>query len=437
MAASSSNPFRSKAGSSLSSSAEAHDRFPPLDAIDTSQINSPPPKTSFKDEEDDEPSGQEAKPKSTKPAKKVRVLTPPPLSPDSPEMLAHSSQLGNLPQPDAAFDEYDVFGGVPATQNHVEPALPVPQAVEGGPPANPFSKTLQDIEGSQELNEQRKEEGEALKAANTSKPAMDVDAFRRLLLTGKAAGDAPPAELPVDDTESTQQKGKKAPPPPPSSRHGKTLRAEVKSELEPEVASLATSEAQSSDEEDESSEEQSSESEEDDSDEAEAEAPAATPKRALPAPPPRRRAGADDDEPPSQIASPESKAEQVKSPNAPAPPPPRRPHANPKQNSAQTTPSASTSSVPQAEAQDSKPGKVAAPPPPPTRSRRPMSIHGAEAVGKRIPSAKENSIAPPPPPPRQRGSSEADRASSGKSADILADLDALRREVDALRGQMN
>jgi hypothetical protein len=54
---------------------------------------------------------------------------------------------------------------------------------------------------------------------------------------------------------------------------------------------------------------------------------------------------------------------------------------------------------------------------------------------------------PPPPPPRNRGSSpntdgsrkasgEAHGAGSGNSADILADLDALRREVDALRGQM-
>jgi hypothetical protein len=109
------------------------------------------------------------------------------------------------------------------------------------------------------------------------------------------------------------------------------------------------------------------------------------------------------------------------------------------------------------------------PPPPParnasTRSKRPPSVHSVEAPTRRMSS---HAGLPPPPPPRQRGGSkgsvdgvvvgpkpgvdavrilegtfaeepEGSRAAEepGASTDILADLTALQREVDALRGKV-
>lgn len=109
------------------------------------------------------------------------------------------------------------------------------------------------------------------------------------------------------------------------------------------------------------------------------------------------------------------------------------------------------------------------PPPPParnasTRSKRPPSVHSIEAPTRRMSS---HAGLPPPPPPRQRGGSkgsvdgvvigtkpgvdavrilegtfaeepEGSRAAEepGASTDILADLTALQREVDALRGKV-
>ncbi|KAK4444973.1 hypothetical protein QBC34DRAFT_168591 [Podospora aff. communis PSN243] len=114
--------------------------------------------------------------------------------------------------------------------------------------------------------------------------------------------------------------------------------------------------------------------------------------------------------------------------------------------------------------------KLFPPPPPParnasTRSKRPPSVSSLDATSRRV----GNPMAPPPPPPRQRGSSkgsvdgsaltsrkgsaEGVRVLEGKLAeeptqdaapvdklgaapDILADLTALQREVDALRGKV-
>ncbi|RKK14494.1 hypothetical protein BFJ65_g11054 [Fusarium oxysporum f. sp. cepae] len=123
-----------------------------------------------------------------------------------------------------------------------------------------------------------------------------------------------------------------------------------------------------------------------------------------------------------------------------------------------------------------------APPPPPARNtsvRRPASIRSVDSSSRRISfeAKPHNQMAPPPPPRRQRGSSrgsvdgprrtsldgvgkagssqvaeeEPDNVAAtvgsgptspqsanepGKSVDILADLDALQREVDALRGKL-
>ncbi|KAH8888649.1 hypothetical protein GQ53DRAFT_749049 [Thozetella sp. PMI_491] len=147
------------------------------------------------------------------------------------------------------------------------------------------------------------------------------------------------------------------------------------------------------------------------------------------------------------------------------------------------SPAASSSSLSQAPGQ----GKLIPPPPPPARnasvrSNRPASVSSFDGVSRRVSREKEGgAIAPPPPPPRQRGSSKSsiDAPSLGprrtsiesvkfrggsraeeseiaivkeedegttlpadpepipesEATNILADLDALRREVDALRGQ--
>jgi hypothetical protein len=183
--------------------------------------------------------------------------------------------------------------------------------------------------------------------------------------------------------------------------------------------------------------------------------------------------------------------------HAPAPPPPRRPHTGSRQVSA-TSPTAASFTVsplasPPASYIDIEPfsvspdhlnsvretpppgaPKLAAPPPPPKRNtsvRRPLSVQSVEAISRRVP--RSDGTAPPPPPPRTRGSSRsslegpprrlssdsfihlhsgmvapqshamdvsADGASTlatGKGVDILADLTALQREVDALRGKLN
>lgn len=114
------------------------------------------------------------------------------------------------------------------------------------------------------------------------------------------------------------------------------------------------------------------------------------------------------------------------------------------------------------------PSKLSPPPPPPTRKqsiRRPPSVRSMESSNGPVPARrasreKEGGTAPPPPPPpRSRGSSrqnadlsvfggegtqieDVEATSAGDSSatsvsgiqgvDILADLDALQREVDAL-----
>lgn len=118
--------------------------------------------------------------------------------------------------------------------------------------------------------------------------------------------------------------------------------------------------------------------------------------------------------------------------------------------------------------------KLSPPPPPParhasTRSKKPASVSSLDAISRRVAGPLQP---PPPPPPRQRGSSKGSidgvavstrkvstdgaRIHEGKLAeepavtpvsaepveqtstapDILADLTALQREVDALRGKV-
>ncbi|KYK57187.1 hypothetical protein DCS_04194 [Drechmeria coniospora] len=278
-----SNPFRKKV--------PQEDRTPspskPSLRI-TSGGNSPLP--------DDRFSSTDALPAGApKPVKKrVRVLSPPPQSPERPLDDGVAAALGAaVADHDAAghglgrdpflgaysTDDSDAesiatsrptsaaVGGLAATPTAPAASASAPSG-PAGPQVNPFSKTLHDLESPMdpELGKQQRDEGEALKAANAAaRQSLDVDAFHRLLMTGKVddqppstqhgpptktnigTGDRPwnPPDSSDDDEEaefearlgsssnppspnppspSKTRNEKKAPPPPPSSRHGKSLR---------------------------------------------------------------------------------------------------------------------------------------------------------------------------------------------------------------------
>jgi hypothetical protein len=183
---------------------------------------------------------------------------------------------------------------------------------------------------------------------------------------------------------------------------------------------------------------------------------------------------------------------------APAPPPPRRPQSSHRPASLQPSPTSATFHIPpnpthtshhhpdsvistptqelsapieltSAPSLPSPPtqGKVSAPPPPPARNssvRRPPSVHSSTDPPSRHASGetknRDSMLPPPPPPSRRRGNSKSsvegssqrtsldgvsgkapsqtiapkERVEPGHGDAILADLDALKREVEALRG---
>ncbi|KAM0324878.1 hypothetical protein ACHAQA_007844 [Verticillium albo-atrum] len=194
----------------------------------------------------------------------------------------------------------------------------------------------------------------------------------------------------------------------------------------------------------------------------------------------------DEAQPRSSVDSQRSRSESIRTRDVPAPPPPRRPATITRTSASfpslasPTSPFSDVESSPfeatqtlDARTSEQAP-KISPPPPPPARkasTRRPQP-KDPEAASRRVEGReKENNIAPPPPPPRQRGSSkgsmdgpavsqrtsldsvrvftppahdhtnkgaiveESGEGLPGESLNILADLDALQREVDALRGQ--
>lgn len=550
-----SNPFRKQGGG-----APPQLQIPPIDPVSTSSSSSstpppPPPATTFRTSaaspplhddleeayrppEDagrhDNDGGEEGQHggvrRRSKVVKKVRVLSPPPLSPDTPaDDWSYRDAGGALPPPPPPY-ALSSSAADPFTSE----ATPTPQEDTGlglgPPPANPFSKTLEDLENSssaakkhEDLIEERREEGAALKAANVARGSLDVDAFKRLLMTGHtgegqvatsgAAEEAAqnisrdieatrPAVAPEaaagdtggeSDSSMTVQFGtrKKAPPPPPSSRHGRSIKTadargspdtmgETKP-LSPEPVQVATKTE----------------------DEGES---ATVARKPVPAPPPRRGharmeskaeqalTAKDDEAPPrssTESALP-TRSNSVRQPGAPAPPPPRRPQASHRPVSLQPSPTSATFNLPLASTAhlahhhpdsmistptqehtaaplDRPPHslppdppnhvKLSAPPPPPARNtsvRRPPSVHSTEPTSRRTSGETKNRdstmLPPPPPPARKRGNSRSSveaapqRASmDGKRREgavpghgdaILADLDALKREVDALRGKL-
>lgn len=525
--ASSSNPFRKNATQHTES------RFPPIDSIDAAQLF-PPPKTSFRDE-NVPPAAQSPAidTNKAKVVKKVRVLSPPPRSPDSPEWTTgyFPSTTQTYAQERDPFDSVDNDWDDAAATPPPQPALPQVRplmAMETQRPvqvvANPFSKKKTQEDGNpKELKEHVREEGKVLKAAQSARRSLNVDSFKRLLMTGAAS--PPSSPLPTDSSDNDQadrsrpaqeastavptNKEKKAPPPPPSSRHGKVIRpgqsvtsaeSPVTSPREKPAEQAAYFNEPSRPGLSRESSASSNSSEEDVAVGVETHPPALTAspdqidtsisppnnvKKPVPAPPPRRqprievKTGASDsqeNEPPPRASmdSIPSRSNSVRHGiNAPAPPPPRRTTSGSRQPG---TPQSSTFihppdfDTPRTSMESAS--RPMAPPPPPTRNpstRRPRSLYGLESSHRRpLTEIKPRDVvAPPPPPSRIRGSSQSStdgpsgRASldsarkprssadgfgdlgdtraqqTGQSVDILADLESLQREVDALRGRMS
>ncbi|TEA20586.1 hypothetical protein C8034_v008561 [Colletotrichum sidae] len=504
------NPFRRKAAStSLSSSTPqpvTTSSF--LESITSgiSRENVPPP--------------PEVRPAKAKVVKRVRVLSPPPSSPSSPESV-HSRGFG---RPDVSSDDGsdddddDQFSKrFPELPGGLPEAAPLRIANANNTPDNPFGKTLQDLEGLAT---------EKVTSGGTNK-SMDVNAFKTLLLTGQPSGS--PAQqaspLPTDmntnaatglfappggdtsryrDAALTSAPAKRK-PPPPSSRHGRRISVQTPERLV--ISSETTSPVSPSDfnkplppapsshageTEDIFAREAAGKLPELDTPTPNSTSTPALPapgKRPTPAPPPRRgharsqsltasagpntpTASYEAETPPrSSMESQRSCSESFRSITAPAPPPPRRPLASHRQ-SLQLTSSSTTSlnaASPAPTEADIHPAntlpKTSPPPPPPARNtstRRPASVRSFDATSRKLSGGREN--VPPPPPPRQRGSSRSSLdgpgrrpsvdstrafamnvpeetgpgevppgANVGKGADILADLVALQREVDALR----
>ncbi|KAL7923353.1 hypothetical protein ACQKWADRAFT_61025 [Trichoderma austrokoningii] len=535
--ASSSNPFRKPATTQHAQGP----RFPAIDSISAVQLF-PPPKTSFRDE-NVPPAAAQSPSHKAKVVKKVRVLSPPPRSPDSPELTA--SYFNNNSAAQAYAQEQDPFSNAVVDENSWEdasataattpPPQPQPALPQGRQPlmetttqmqrpvqavANPFSKkkTTTTTTTTQDLKEDVREEGEALRAAQSARRSLNVDSFKRLLMTGDASplSSASPADSSSSDHDHINRaqdaaapaaaranKEKKAPPPPPSSRHGKVIKpghgvTSSESVISSPVERLAEPVAHHKEPSRpvlsrESSASSASSIEEDlpvkfdshpaaltsspDQMDASSTTPPHNAKKAVPAPPPRRQpktntVDSQESEPPPRTSMDSilSRSGSVRqSVNAPAPPPPRRTISSSKHPSHPSTSQSSTHmhppelDPPRTSLDSTRP--MAPPPPPPARNpstRRPQSLYGLESSQRRAMSdikPPRDTVAPPPPPSRSQSStggrsgrtsldsarkprtsaddfSDLNEQYLGQSVDILADLESLQREVDALRGKM-
>ncbi|OLN90013.1 hypothetical protein CCHL11_07205 [Colletotrichum chlorophyti] len=491
---------------------------------------------------DNIPPPPEVRPAKPKVVKRVRVLSPPPSSPSSPESV-HSRGFGRPDDSsdDGSEDDQDPFEKrFPELPGGLPEAAPLRIANANNTPDNPFGKTLQNLEG---LTDEKHSSGGTAKS-------MDVNAFRMLLLTGQAGAGTPPHQNPQPHQSLPRPSGPEASfptpepetqrgsqdaterdaenrtssvvplpatrkkPPPPSSRHGRKI--SIQTPEHPNTSSETAVPASPSDINKPLPSAPGSHGRNETEDvfareaagkvpERESPTPTSTPTPALlasgkkptPAPPPRRGharsqsmtasagantpspAGYEADTPPrSSMESQRSRSESFRSINAPAPPPPRRPHASHRQSFQLATPSPASFNAASPAASDAEnstlapgvpPAKISPPPPPPARNpstRRPPSLRSIDAPSRKVSGGRDKESAPPPPPPRQRGSSRGSMdgygpgirrtsidsvravgsnvpeepsaedsafADVGKGADILADLDALQREVDALR----
>ncbi|KAI1148687.1 hypothetical protein F4825DRAFT_86927 [Nemania diffusa] len=209
----SNNPFRRTPGAAsvnpaASSSTSINSSFdvdgsPAASAATTTR----PPFTTFKASvpaterrDEEEQPVQQQKPKKI--VKKVRVQSPPPSSPEDAAPVTRFPALeeldGNSDDDDdstsdssksdnQADDPFSTASIDPDNQLVSEP--PLPQI-----PPNPFARTLQDIEGK---GHARDGNPAAVAIPTTSKGSLDVDSFKRLLLTGYSNLPNPPQISPA------------------------------------------------------------------------------------------------------------------------------------------------------------------------------------------------------------------------------------------------
>ncbi|KAG6284950.1 hypothetical protein E4U09_007543 [Claviceps aff. purpurea] len=156
--------------------------------------------------------------KENKPVRRVRVLSPPPLSPDASVWSLDGAQPpGSHSDDTLRFSDLDPasdpFGGTSSTDESDRDRdgtmtqsyhLVQEKAAVVTTPANPFSNPSSHVQGPGDLQTERREEGEVLKAAAAGKKALNVDAFRSLLMTGRV-GDEQHHEPTAKQTLSTVQ----------------------------------------------------------------------------------------------------------------------------------------------------------------------------------------------------------------------------------------
>ncbi|KAI0382491.1 hypothetical protein F5Y04DRAFT_252761 [Hypomontagnella monticulosa] len=208
----SNNPFRRKlTTTSLTIESPAPDVVSNLDGSSDSLPR--PPFTTFKsappkDERHDGVGEKEIVPVESKPkkiVKRVRVQSPPPSSPEDTTPVTRFPPVGDDDDNDYDDDaednddddddddegdnsdspEYDERVGVPNTSIFARRDEDSSERVQIRPPANPFSKTLQDIEHAGQGKGQG-QDANVLAAGAAARATLDVDSFKRLLLTGYA-----------------------------------------------------------------------------------------------------------------------------------------------------------------------------------------------------------------------------------------------------------
>ncbi|KAI1082458.1 hypothetical protein F5B20DRAFT_503922 [Whalleya microplaca] len=188
---SSNNPFRRKPGNSPHPVPSASPASAPTSRFDKPTDSTPrPPFTTFKSaltedrrhEEDDD--GASVQPKPKKIVKKVRVQSPPPSSPEDSASGSRFPQLSDGDDDDSyrsdSTDHEDVADPFNATsldsgdKDFPDPPLSIP-------PPNPFSKALHHSEQRGQL-----QDAHSLATGAGARGTLDVDSFKRLLLTGYA-----------------------------------------------------------------------------------------------------------------------------------------------------------------------------------------------------------------------------------------------------------
>ncbi|KAI1734632.1 hypothetical protein F4680DRAFT_337604 [Xylaria scruposa] len=207
----SNNPFRRKPGAASVNPAASFSSpsFGTDEPSTSSTTTTRPPFTTFKsaapenERRDEEEQPMQQKPKKI--VKKVRVQSPPPSSPEDSIPVTRFPALEQLDDDnnddddgDNASDssksdvqEDDPFSAASVdSDSKLDAELPIPQI-----PPNPFARTLQDIERSG----QARDANATAMTTSASKGSLDVDSFKRLLLTGHSNLPSP-AQTAVDST---------------------------------------------------------------------------------------------------------------------------------------------------------------------------------------------------------------------------------------------